>query len=83
MKGTETRGWDGFDTMDWTEVHSDCKAGREEKSKSTAERLREMAEKTGTVEGETGTGLKERESASATTFLEPGMWSILLVNSEM
>ena len=30
-----------------------------------------------------GTRLKGREKASATMFLEPGMWTISLVNSEM
>ena len=43
--------------MDWTEAHSDCRAGREDKSKSVGERSREMAEKTGTAEDEAGTGL--------------------------
>ena len=51
-KGTETMERDELDTMDWTEAHLDCRAGREEKSKSVAERSREMAEKTGTAEGE-------------------------------
>ena len=69
--------------MDWTEAHSDCRAGREEKSKLAAKRLKETAEKTGMVEGVAGTGLKGQETASATTFLEPGTWTISLVNSEM
>ena len=56
-KGTETTERDGLDSMDWAEPHSDCRAGREEKSKSVAKRLRETAEKTGTAEGEAGTGL--------------------------
>ena len=43
--------------MYWTGAHSDCRAGREEKLKSVAERSREMAEKTGTAEVEAGTGL--------------------------
>ena len=30
-KGTQTTERDRLDTMDWTEVHQDCKAGREEK----------------------------------------------------
>ena len=34
--------------MDWTERHSDCRAGREEKSKLVAESSRATAEKTGT-----------------------------------
>ena len=82
-KGTETTEREGLDNTDWTERHSDCKAGRDEKSKLVAERLREMAEKTGTAEADVGTGLKWQERASAMTFLEPGMWTILLVNSEM
>ena len=56
-KGMETTEKDRLDNMDWTEVHLDCRAGREEKSKSMAERLRESVEKTGTVEDEAGTGL--------------------------
>ena len=48
-----------------------------------AERSMEMAEKTGTVEEEVGTGLKGRDKASATTFSEPGTWTISLVNSAM
>ena len=56
-KGTETTERDGLDNMDWTEAHSDCRAGREEKSKSVAERSREMAEKTGKEKGEAGTRL--------------------------
>ena len=43
----------------------------------------ETAENTGTAEAEMGTVLKGRERASATTFSEPGMWTILLVNSAM
>ena len=82
-KGTETTERDGLDTMDWTEAHLDCKAGREEKSKSLAERSRETVEKTGTAEGEAETRLKGQKRASATTFLEPGTWTISLVNSEM
>ena len=67
--------------MDWTEAHSDCRAGREEKSKLVAERSRETKEKTGAEEVvEAGTGLKGLERASATTFPEPRMWTILLVN---
>ena len=56
-KGTETTERDGLDNMDWTEAHSDCRAGREEKSKLVVERSRETVEKTGTVEVEAGTGL--------------------------
>ena len=82
-KGTKTTERDGLDIMDWTEAHLDCKAGREEKLKSVGERSRETVEKTGTAEGEVGTGLKGWERASATTFLEPGTWTISLVNSEM
>ena len=32
-KGTETTERDGLEIMDWNETHSDCRAGREEKSK--------------------------------------------------
>ena len=56
-KGTETTERDRLDSMDWTEAHSDCRAGRKKKSKSVEERLRERAKKTGTSEGEAGTGL--------------------------
>ena len=56
-KGTETTERDRLDSMDWTEAHSNCRAGREEKSKLVAESLRETAEKTGMAEGEAGTGL--------------------------
>ena len=45
-KGTETTERDRLDIMDWTEVHLDCRAGIEEKSKLVAERSRETAEKT-------------------------------------
>ena len=37
-KGTETTEREGLDNMDWTEGHSDCRAGRDMKSKSVAER---------------------------------------------
>ena len=56
-KGTETMERDGLDSMNWTDAHSDFRAGREEKSKSVAERSRETVEKTGTAEDEAGTGL--------------------------
>ena len=56
-KGTETLERDRLDSMEWTEAHSNCRAGREDKLKLVAERLRETAEKTGTAEGEAGTGL--------------------------
>ena len=56
-KGTETTERDRLDSMDWTEGHLDFRAGREEKSKLVAERSRETVEKTGTAEGEAGTGL--------------------------
>ena len=39
----ETTERDGLDNMDWTEVHLDCRAGREEKS--VAERSRKTVEK--------------------------------------
>ena len=83
LKGMETRESEGLDNIDCTEGHSDCKAGREEKSKLEAERSIETAENNGTAEAEVGTKLKGRERASATTFSEPGMWTILLVNSGM
>ena len=54
-KSMETTERDGLDNMDWTEVHLDCRAGREEKS--VAERSRETVEKTGTAEIEAGTRL--------------------------
>ena len=38
---------EGLEITDWTEGHSDCRAGREEKSKPGAERSRDVAEKTG------------------------------------
>ena len=66
-KGTETKEREGLDNMDWTEGHSDCRAGKDEKSKSVVERLRE------TVEAEVGTGLKGWERSSATRFSEPGV----------
>ena len=69
--------------MDLTVGHSICRAGREEKSKSVAERSRETAEKTDKAEVEAGTRLKGQERASATMFLGPGTWTISLVNSEM
>ena len=57
-KGTETMEREGLDSMDWTEGQSDCKAGRDEKSKMEAERSRETVEKTGMAEAEIGTRLK-------------------------
>ena len=54
-KGMETTEKDRLDNMDWTEVHLDCRAGREENS--VAERSRETVEKTGTAEVEAGTRL--------------------------
>ena len=69
--------------IDWTEGQADCKAGREEKSKPEAERLRGMVEKTGNAEDVTRTWQEGRDRVSATTFLEPGMWTMLLVNSEI
>ena len=74
---------DRFNTMNWTEVHLDCKAGRDEKSKLVVEKLRETAEKTDKAEGEARTWLNGRERASANTFLEPGRWTISLLNSKM
>ena len=49
--------WDGLGSMDWTDAHSDGRAGREEKSEAVAERSRETAEKAGMAEDEVGTGL--------------------------
>ena len=72
MKGTDTMERDGLESMDWMEGHSDCRAGRVEKSKPEAERSRDVGEKTGKVEDLTGTGLKGWDRASANTFLEPG-----------
>ena len=54
-----------------------------EKSKPEVERLSGMAEKTGTAESEVEMELEGGDNVSATTFLEPGMWTISLVNSEM
>ena len=82
-KGTETTEREGLDNMACTDGQSACRAGSVEKSKLEAERSREMAEKTGMAEGEAGTGLKGRDKASATTFSEPGTWTISLVNSAM
>ena len=48
----------GLESMDWTEGKSDCRAGREEKSKPGAKRSRDVAEKTGKAEDELGTGLQ-------------------------
>ena len=64
---------EGLETMDWTEGHLDCRAGRVEKSKPEAERSRKVAENTGKGEDLTGTGMKGRDRASATTFSEPGI----------
>ena len=83
LKGMETMESEGLDNIVCTEGHSDCKAGREEKSKLEAERSIETAENNGTAEAKVGTKLKGRERASATTYSEPGMWTILLVNSAM
>ena len=83
LKGMETTESEGLDNIDCTEGHSDYEAGREEKSKLEVERSIETAENNGTAEAEGGIKLKGRERASATTFLEPGMWTILLVNSAM
>ena len=74
---------EGLEIMDWTEGDSDCRAGREEKSKPGVERSRDVAEKTGKAEDLTGTGLKGGDRASATTLSEPGTWTMSLVNLEM
>ena len=73
---------DRLDNMDWTEGHSDCRAGREEKSKLVAERSRETAEKTGTTEVEAGIGLKGRERLSATMFVERDGLSVWRTTAE-
>ena len=80
-KGTETTEREGLDNIDWTDGQSACRAGSVEKFILEAERSMETMEKTGTAEDEVGTGLKGRDKASATTFSEPGMWTISLVNS--
>ena len=72
-----------MEIIDWMEGQADCRAGREEKSKPAAKRLRETAERTGTAETGAELGLEGRERASATMFYEPGTWTISLVNLEM
>ena len=42
-----------------------------------------IVKKTGLVVGEAEAGLEGQDRASATTFLEPGMWTISLVNLEI
>ena len=42
-----------------------------------------LAEKTGKAEDGTRTGLEGQDRASATTFLETGTWTMLLVKSEI
>ena len=81
-KGIEAMEREGLETMDWPEGH-DCKEGRLEKSKPEAERSRGLEEKTGKAEDETGAGLEGQDRASVTTFLEPGIWTMLLVNSDI
>ena len=76
----ETMEREGLETIDWTEGQDDCKKGREEKSKLEAESSRDVVEKTGKTEDGTRTGLEGRDRASATTFSEPGIWTMLLVN---
>ena len=48
---------EGLDSMDWTEGHLDCRAGRAENSKFVVERSRGTVEKTGKAEGDAGTWL--------------------------
>ena len=81
--GTETMEREGLEIIDWTKGQADCKERREEKSKPEAERSRGVAEETGKAEDGTRTRLKWQDRASATTFSEPGMWTMLLVNSEI
>ena len=58
MSGKARRQRRGKGWTAWTGLKdTDCRAVREEKSKSVAERLRETAEKTVTAEDEAGTGL--------------------------
>ena len=82
-KGTETTEREGLDNMACTEGQLAWRAGRVEKSKLEAERSRERAERTGTAEEGVGAGLYGQDKASATTFLEPGTWTMSLVNSAM
>ena len=82
-KGTETMEREGLEIMNCTKGQVDCKAGRAEKSKPEAERSRGMAKKTGMADSDTETELEGRDKASGTTFLEPGTWTISLVNSEI
>ena len=84
-KGMDTMEWKGFESMDWTEGLSDCRAWRVEKSKLEAERSRDVAENKGKAEDLTGTGPKgqDRARVSSTTLSQPRTWTILLVNSEM
>ena len=51
-----------------------------EKSKPEAKRSSGMVEKTGTTEAEAEMELEGQDRVSVTTFLEPGMWIISLVN---
>ena len=74
---------EGLEIIDWTEGQADCKAEREDKSKPEEERLRGVVEKTARAEDVTGSGLEGRDRVLATTFSEPGMWTMLLVNSEI
>ena len=71
-----------MEIINWTEGQEDCRSGRAEKLKPGAERLRITAVRTGTSGTGVELGLEGRERASATMFLEPGMWTIALVNSE-
>ena len=79
----ETTEKEGLEIIDLTEGQDDCKVGRDEKSKLVVERSRGVAEKTGKAGDKTGTGLEGPDRASVSTFLEPGMWIISLVNSEI
>ena len=83
MKGTETTEREELANIACTDGQSACRAGRVEKSRLEAERSREKADKTGAAEGGEETGLKGRDKASATTFSEPGTWTMSLVNSAM
>ena len=72
-----------MEITNWTEGQADSRAGREEKLKTRVERSRLTEERIGTSGTGAELGLEGQERASATTFSEPGMWTILLVNSEI
>ena len=79
----ETTEREGLDNMACTEGQLAWRAGRVEKSMLEAERSRKRAERTGMAEDGVGAGLYGRDKASATTFSEPGTWTMSLVNLAM